>query len=118
MAELNLDGFGFNHFETVTGAKTLDEGDGGVVQNVTATATLTFPAVAVGRVYIVRVGADGKTVTLSPNAADKFMGAGLTSADDKDVVFTNQPAGSYIMVVGNADGWNIARLHGTITREA
>lgn len=119
MAELNLVGFGYNQYESVTGAKTLDEGDNGVVQNVTATATVTLPATVVGYEYIIRVGADSITVSVSPNASDKIMGNGFTSADNKDLVFTNQPIGSYVVLKGDgANGWVVARINGTATREA
>lgn len=119
MAEVNLAGFGYNQSEAVTGAKTLDEGDNGVVQNVTATATVTLPSTVAGYVYPIRVGADSITVSVSPAAADKIMGNGFTSADNKDLVFTNQPIGSYVVLHGDgANGWVVARVKGTATREA
>lgn len=119
MASINLDGFGYNEVETVTGAKTLDEGDSGVVQNVTATATVTLPSTVVGATYLIRVGADGVTVSVSPAAADKIMGNGFTSADNKDLVFTNQPAGSYVVLMADgANGYYVQRIKGTATREA
>lgn len=119
MAQINLDGFGYNEFETVSGAtKTLDEGDGGVVQNVTVSSTITLPATVASTVYIIRVGKEGITVNVSPNASDKIMGNGFTSADNKDLIFTNQPAGSYVMLIGDGtNGWQVARINGTGTRE-
>lgn len=119
MAKVNLLGFGYNEAEAVTGAKTLDEGDSGIVQNVTATATVTLPATVAGTVYPIRVGKDGITVTVSPAAADKIMGNGFTSADNKDLIFTNQPAGSYVVLhADGANGYFVARIKGTATREA
>lgn len=119
MASINLDGFGHNEFEAVAAPKTLDEGDAGIVQNVTATAAVTLPATVVGTSYIVRVGEAGITVSVSPAAADKIMGNGFTSADNKDLVFTNQPAGSYVALVGDGvNGWFVSRIKGTATREA
>lgn len=126
MATINLDGFGHNEVEEVTGAKTLDAGDSGVVQNVTATATITLPAVAAGIsgiTYLIRVGDEGLTVTISPNAGDKIVGAGLTAADNKDVIFTTQPAGSYIVLTAvneatTDSAWAVQRILGTVTREA
>lgn len=119
MASIDLTGFGHNEFEAVTGAKTLDEGDGGIVQNVTATATVTLPATVAGTTYPIRVGKEGITVTVSPNASDKIMGNGFTSADDKDLIFTNQPAGSYVILVGDGtNGWQVSRILGTATRQA
>lgn len=119
MASINLVGFGYNEAETVTGAKTLDEGDNGVVQNVTASATVTLPATVVGSEYIVRVGKEAITVTVAPAAADKIMGNGFTSADNKALIFTNQPAGSFVVLKGDGvNGYMVARVSGTATRAA
>lgn len=123
---VNLNAFGYNEHEDVTGAKTLDAGDSGVVQNVTATATVTLPAVAAGisgTSYIIRVGASGKTVNVSPNAADKIIGNGFTAADDKDAIATDQPAGSFLHLVAvneatTDSAWVVHRVSGTWTREA
>jgi len=119
MASVNLSGFGYNESEAVTGAKTLDIGDQGVAQNVTASATVTLPATVVGYSYIIRVGAEGITLNVSPNASDLIAGNGFTAADDKDLIFTNQPVGSYVAIVGNGTtGWNVTAIRGTATREA
>lgn len=126
MATVNLDGFGHVEAETVTGNKTLDAGDSGVVQNVTATCTVALPAAAAGTAgvtYLVRVGAPDITVTVSPNSADKIVGNGFTAADDKDVVATSQPAGSYIILkaVNEAttdSAYVVERVLNTWTREA
>lgn len=126
MASINLDGFGHNEFEAVTGNKTLDAGDSGVVQNVTASCTVTLPAAAAGTAgvtYPIRVGAEGITVTVSPNSADKIVGNGFTAADDKDAIATSQPAGSYLVLkaVNEAttdSAYVVERVLGTWTREA
>lgn len=116
---VNFEAFGYNESEDVTADKTLDEGDSGVVQNVTASKTLTLPSTVVGTSYAIRVGGQGLTVTVSPAAADKIMGNGFTSANDKDLIFTTQPAGSFVQLVGDgADGWFVQRISGTATREA
>lgn len=116
---VNLTGFGHREAEAVAEAKTLDEGDNGIVQNVTATATVTLPSTVVGYTYPIRVGAEGITVTVSPAAADKIMGNGFTSADNKDLVFTSQPAGSLVVLVGDGvNGWVVSEISGTATREA
>lgn len=118
--------------EDVTGAKTLDEGDSGVVQNVTATATVTLPATVVGTTYTIRnggdnpagtpsgAGADGSvTVTISPNASDKIMGNGFTSADNKDMINTLGNVGDEVTLVADGSaGWLVANVVGTWTREA
>lgn len=120
MAEINIAGFGYNEFEAVTGNKTLDLGDAGVVQNVTATCTVTLPATSAKANYIVRVGAEGITVTISPNASDKIAGYGASNTgagtDDKDLIFTSQPAGSYVQLQGDGtDGYTVTRISGTAT---
>lgn len=116
---VDLTGFGHNESVNLTGNKTLAEGDSGVVQNVKANAVITLPATVVGRSFTVRVGAPGLTVAVSPASADKIMGNGFTSADNKDLIFTNQPAGSYVTLLGDgADGYAVARVSGMATREA
>lgn len=115
---INLMNFGWVEHEAVTGNKTLDEGDSGVVQNATATAVVTLPATVVGTSYIVRVGAEDITLSVSPNASDKIMGNGFTSADNKDLIFTKQPVGSYVRLVADGvNGWFVAEIAGTATRE-
>ena len=108
-----------NEFEKVTGNKTLDEGDSGVAQDVRVTATVTLPATVSGTHYLVRVGKVGITVTIAPAAADKIMGNGFTSADNKAMIFTNQPAGSYVVLAADGvNGWFVSRILGTATRQA
>lgn len=119
MPTINYDAFGHLEFESVTGAKTLDEGDSGIVQNVTATATVTLPATVDGATYLIRVGKPGITVTVAPAAADKIMGNGFTSADNKALIFTNQPAGSFVTLLADgANGYYVQRISGTATRQA
>lgn len=121
MAEINLTGFGYANSVDIASNTTLAlTTHSGKVANVTASCTLTLPAVAVMHRYIVRVGAEGITVTISPNSSDLIAGAGAANtgagADDKDVIFTNQPIGSYIVLeYGSADGWAIVQSHGTFT---
>jgi hypothetical protein len=74
-------------------------------------------------VYTVRVGAPDITVTISPNANDLIAGAGAASsgagANDKDVIFTNQPVGSFVRIAYmSADGWAIVDGLGTYTFES
>lgn len=123
MASTDLTGTGHNESVTVTGNKTLAGTDGGVIQNVTATATITLPAVTtalVGTHQLIRVGKEGITVTVNANASDSVAGNGFTAADGKGLVFTNQPAGSWVeLVAGDATiGWHIGRILGTATRVA
>lgn len=123
MAQVNLDGFGYAESVDVATATTLTlTAHSGVVVNVTATAVITLPAVATMQRFIVRVAKDGLTVTISPDANDLIAGAGAANAgagaNNKDVIFTNQPAGSYIVLeYGDANGFAIARAVGTFTFE-
>lgn len=119
MAEINLAGFGYNQSVNVTGAKTLALTDCGIVQNVTATATLTLLATIAGANFIVRVGAPDITVTLAPNTSDQIAGNGFTATDNKALIFTNQPVGSYVKLVADAtNGWVLERVHEVATRAA
>lgn len=115
----------FGESEEVTGAKTLDEGDNGVAQVVTTSATITLPSTVAGYQYTIVNGGAGSTdgavtVTISPAAADKIMGNGFTSADNKDAINTNGRGGlDYIKLVGDgANGWVVSEVFGTWTREA
>jgi hypothetical protein len=119
MAAINLEGFGYNESVDVSGAKTLALTDCGIVQNVTATATITLLATVAGGVFWIRVGKAGITVTIAPDAADKIAGNGFTATDNKAMIFTNQPVGSLVQLVADgANGWMIGRLLGTATRAA
>lgn len=110
--------------EDVTGAKTLDAADSGVVQNVTASATVTLPATAVNLVYTIRNGGDGETdgavtVTVAPAAVDQIVGNGFTAADNKAAINTLGRPGDEITLIGNgAGGWNVASVTGVWTRQA
>lgn len=116
---VDLSGFGHRESAEITGNDTLVAADSGVVQNVTATAVVTLPATAVGDSYVVRVGAPGITVSVSPAAADNIRGGGLSAVDNKDLVFTNQPAGSFVKLVADGSaGFVIQEISGTATKEA
>jgi hypothetical protein len=116
--------------EDVTGNKTLDAGDGGVLQNVTADAVLSLPTIAaanLGCVYTIINGGEGETdgeidITIRPVAADKISGYGLTSAVDKDIVNTGGKSGvDFIQLVSNGvtgGTWQVVAGRGTWTREA
>jgi hypothetical protein len=125
MPTVNLTGFG--HRESVElSASTLTlslTAHSGKVVNALATTTITLPAVATAHRFAVRVGKPGITVTISPNASDLIAGAGAANtgagADDKDIIFTNQPAGSYIILeYMDANGYTIVGSLGTFTFQA
>jgi hypothetical protein len=114
MAQLNLDGFGYNEFIAKSGAYTVVAADSGTVINVTQTATITLPATVVGMVPIIRVGADSITVTIQPNSADNIYGGQLTAVDNKALVLTNAPLGSFVQLLADgttAGGWAIQLLN-------
>lgn len=115
---VELGSFGHNESVDVATTKTLALTDCGIVQNVTASTTITLLATVVGAVFLIRVGKAGITVNVSPNASDKIAGNGFTATDDKDLIFTNQPAGSYVMLVADGvNGWMVGKILGTATRE-
>lgn len=124
MAEVSLPNGLLRQSEAVTGNKTLDEGDNGVVQVVTADATVTLPSTVVGYSYTIMNGGQGSTdgtiaINVSPAALDKIMGNGFTSADNKDAINTNGRYGDFIKLRGDgANGWVVAEVVGTWTREA
>lgn len=122
---MSVDLYGFGHLESeaVTGNKTLDATDVGIVQNVTAPATVTLPATSAKFDFVLRVGKPGITVTISPNASDKISGYTAANSgagtDNKDLIFTNQPAGSFVHLHGDGtDGYQIVYLSGVPTFEA
>lgn len=118
-AGVNLTGFGYRTKEDISASTlTTDIQDCGKVLNFTATCVVTLHATAAGQSLWFRVGADGITLTLSPNASDKIQGVDITAADNKDIVFTSQPIGSYVNLISDGvDGWNIAAVKGAFTRE-
>lgn len=120
MAKINFAGFGFNAADEVAANKSLTAAHSGVVQNVVANATITLPATAAGLTFPIRIGADGLTVAISPNSADGINGGGnATGTDNKDIIFTNQPAGSFVVLVGNgAAGYTISAVNGEFTQES
>lgn len=118
---VNLVNFGYRTVEDITASTlTTDLNDSGKVLNFThATPTVTLHAVAAGETLTLRVGANPQTLTISPNASDGIKGCDATGTDNKDIVFTNQPIGSYVTLVGgNADAWVISAVSGEFTVEA
>lgn len=118
---VNLPNFGYRTKEDITASTlTTDINDSGKVLNFThATPTVTLHAVAAGETLTFRVGANPQTLTISPAAADGIKGCDATGTDNKDIIFTNQPVGSFVTLVGgNADAWVISAVSGAFTVEA
>jgi len=118
-----------------TADATLAIADCGVVQNVQADGkVITLPSTAAGLTFTIRnggvpvtngptgTGANGSlAVTISPAAADKISGNGLTPADNKDLINTKATAqvGDEVTLVGDGvDGWVIQNIVGTWARES
>lgn len=110
--------------QTKTAAYTLTESDSGSVIIANAVdLVFTLPPTQNGLWY----GFGVKTVSattglkISPNAADKIMGNGFTSADNKAAINTaaTDREGDYICIVADGiDGWYIVDVVGTWAREA
>lgn len=108
--------------ETISANDTMAEGDSGTVKLIdTDGVVITLPSTVAGMTFtFVNAGADGTVgFALSPAAADKIMGNGYTSADNKDVTNTKATAkkGDYITLVGTADGWFIQAVRGIFAYE-
>jgi len=103
---------------------TLTKADSGKVIYVdTDGKVLTLPSTAPGLTFTIEnAGADGAVgFSLSPAAADQIQGAGLTAADNKDLINTKATAkkGDRVTVIGDGvDGWYIHEQIGTFAREA
>jgi hypothetical protein len=121
---VDLRGFGHvNSVDIATNTSLTLTAHSGKIVNVTASCTITLPAVATAHRFAVRVGAEGITVAISPDANDLIAGAGASNAgagtNNKDVIFTNQPAGSYIVLeYMSGDGFAIVESRGDFTFES
>ena len=96
---------------------------GKVIYVDTDAKVITLPSTAAGLcITVENAGADGAVgISVSPAAADKIMGVGLTAADNKDLINTKATAkkGDRVVLVGDGvDGWYVHELIGTWAREA
>lgn len=89
-----------------------------------ADLVFSLPATAVGLVFRFALAAAGLSsgtgLSISPAAADKIMGNGFTSADNKDAINTgaSDREGDEIEVTADGvDGWYITYVLGTWARE-
>jgi hypothetical protein len=118
---VNLPNFGYLTKEDISASTlTTDVNDCGKVLNFThATPTVTVHATAAGQTLTFRVGANPQVLTISPQAGDGIFGCDAGGVDNKDIVFTNQPIGSFVTIVGGrTEGWCISAVSGTFTVEA
>ena len=103
---------------------SLVAGDSGALILVTAAdKVLTLPSTVAGLTYRVVLAAAGLStgtgLQIAPAAADKIMGDGFTSGDNKAAVLagSGDREGDSITLVGDgADGWYIVAHEGTWTR--
>jgi len=106
------------------GSKTLDIEDCGKCINVTvghASNVVTLPAVAAGLSFLIRCGATGQRVAISPNANDKIMGPDIAGVDNKDQILAaaTSKMGDYMLLqYGSADGYLIRAKRGIWAAEA
>lgn len=102
---------------TVTAAES-----GTVIWVDTDAVVITLPAVeGIGAVVVANAAAYGVSgVKISPNASDMIEGAGITAADDKDLINTKATAARQDFAeidYGDANGWVARRVRGTWVRE-
>ncbi len=103
---------------------TVDATDTGTVLWVdTDAVVITLPAVeGINDVVVANAAAYGVSgVAISPNAADMIEAAGITAADNKDLINTKATArrGDFARIqYGDANGWSAVQVVGTWAREA
>lgn len=109
--------------ETKTAAYTVVAGDSRKVFIADAVdLVFTLPATVAGLTYtfVAKTVSVTTGLAISPAAADKIMGDGFTSADNKDAINTaaTDREGDAITLVGDGvDGWFIVSKSGTWARE-
>lgn len=109
---------------TVSSNENLAISDTGIVRQVDFDgAVLTLPATHVGDVFIIEnAGPDGAVqINISPQAADKISGGGITSADNKDLVNTKATArrgDRVVLIADGVDGFVVVSMTGIWVREA
>ncbi|MGE0131867.1 MAG: hypothetical protein AB7U82_27605 [Blastocatellales bacterium] len=105
---------------------TILAADSGAIVIITAAdKVMSLPATAPGAWYTFVLAAAGLSVgtglAISPVAADKIMGNGFTSADNKDALLAgsgDREGDSITIVADGVDGWYIVSHEGAWTREA
>lgn len=108
----------------VSADKTLVLADSGIVQLVDTDAkVITIPATHVGDCFTIEnAGADAAVlVAISPQAADKISGAGLTATDNKDLLNTKATAkrgDRVVLLADGLDGFVVVSMTGIWAREA
>jgi hypothetical protein len=115
---------GTTNVRSITASTTLTEADnGGIVLANAVDLVVTLPPTRLGyTVTIITQTASASTgVSISPDAADKIQGKGITAADDKDWINTaaTDAVGDLVTLVGDGvDGWWVVSERGTWARQA
>lgn len=109
---------------TKDAAYTVTEADNGRTFVATAVdLVFTLPATKNGLEYTFYTGLASTTtgLSISPAAADKINGLGITAADNKDLINTaaTDAVGDCVTIRGDGvDGWYVVSIRGTWAREA
>lgn len=110
--------------EYITGNRTVLATESGLTLIVNAAdLVISLPATVEGFELTVWVLATSSSTgaSISPVAADKIQGKGLTAADNKDLINTHatEAVGDWVRLVGDGvDGWIVAGIAGTWARQA
>lgn len=118
-------------YRTLAASVTLTENDSGGVFHVTAAdIVVTLPSVgsttngggAITYTFVLASAglSTGTGLSISPNAADKIMGNGFTSADNKDAILAgsgDREGDAITLMSDGTNGWLITNVVGTWTRE-
>jgi hypothetical protein len=105
---------------------TVAAADSGKIFKITgADKVASLPATAAGLRYTFLMTTAGLStgtgLSISPVAADKIMGNGLSEVDNKDLILagSGDRNGDLVEIVGDgADGWFITRVIGTWSKQA
>lgn len=110
--------------ETLTADRTLTAADNGkTFVSGAADVVVTLPATVEGLHFRFFTSTLSATTgySVSPAAADKIQGKGITAADNKDLINTaaSDAVGDLLEIVGDGvDGWLIVGMLGTWARQA
>lgn len=115
-----------NQAEVITADKTYHRNDtDSVIIADAADLTATLPLTEEGLKFTFCLGTSGLSagtgLSISPQAADEILGNGLTSVADKDLILagaTDREGDCVTLVADGADGWMIASVTGTWSKEA
>lgn len=115
---------GTTNVRTITASASLTEADNGALIIANAVdLVVTLPSTSLGYTVtvIVQTASASTGLSISPAAADKIQGKGITAADDKDWINTaaTDAVGDLVTLVGDGtDGWWVVSERGTWARQA